>query len=170
MSRSKRRGRNKLNHYGNANVLTTSQRKDLYGKKSRPVPGGVIRTRRLSKYMGSLITPGNRREYEAKQAEMFIERYVADVEKKRLEIEKQENKNSEEIRVEVDRFNEKQVDEASLRSLANRFARYQSYKEMAHFKAWKSGKEFYIYKNKPFKVITEAFLKKSTSVTEIETV
>lgn len=169
MPRSRIRRKSKSNHYNiNAGIVVKgSLKRELHGKRSRPVPGSKLRINKLSGFMGSIITAANRAEYEAKQAEGFKERYVNDVVKKREEIRKQEGKEEDEIQAEVNVYNAEQISEEELERLAKRFARYQTNKERKHYKAWLAGRSSYVYKGSTFPVLTEAFLKNSKSIKEI---
>lgn len=168
MPKSKIRRRSRSSHYNeNAGILVGKSRIERYGKKSRPVPGSKLRVKKLSPYMGSMITAENRREYEKKQAEAFKERYIADVIAKRENIEKQEDKTPEEIAAEVEKFNNEQISEEQLEAMSKRFARYQSNKEKKQFSAWLAGRVTFTYKGQSFPVLTEAFLKQTKSIKDI---
>jgi hypothetical protein len=168
MPTSKIRGKSKGTHYNpNGRVLVGKARIAKWGKRGKPIPGSTLRVKEHSKFMGTVMTPTLRREYMKKQAEGFKAQYIADVELKRSTIQEQEDKSAEEIAKEVDEFNEKQVTEAELDSLAERYSRFQINKENKQFKAWMKGESYYTYKGKTFPVITERFLKESQSIKDI---
>lgn len=167
MPKSKYRGGGKIAHYNSVKSISHSQKVARYGKKARPVPGASHRIEKKSPYMGSIVTPENRKEYEVKQAEAFKERYVADIIRQRSEISSQEDKTEDEIRLEIDKFNKEQISETELDEMAKRFARFQTNKEQKHYKTWLSGRSFFRYKGRTFPVITEKFLKQTKSIKDI---
>jgi len=171
MPKSKLNGRTKYKkpvHFNPfANVLVGKARTDKYGKRSKPIPGSTLRVNNVSPYMGSVVTPGNRRKYEKAQWESFAQRYVADIVTKREVIEAQEDKTDEEIEIEVNDFNREQITDDQLVRLSERFARYQSNKEQKHYKAWFSGKSTFTYKGQAFPVLTERWLEEHKSIKDI---
>jgi len=124
----------------------------------------------LSPYMGSVITFSNRREYEAKQKEFFIEKYTADIVAKRDKILAQTDKTPEELNVEVEEFNSKQINEQQLDELAQSFAVHQRNKENKHYKKYLQGFTEFTYKGKKYPVMTEELINKTKEIKEIEDV
>lgn len=172
MPKSRIRNRNHPPMHYNpfANIITPEQRKLKFGIKPRPVPGSTHRINRISSrspYMGSVINEENRRKYEQKEMELFKDRYISDIDKKRNDILTQKDKTEEEIDFEIKRFNSNQISEEELEYLAKRFARYQSNKEKKHYNAWLKGKHSFTYKKTTFPVLTEKFLKDTKSIKDI---
>lgn len=168
MPKSKNRGRTVIAHYNpNSGVLHGKLKQARYGKKAAPVPGTRYRIERRSEYMGSRILPEQRLEYMKKQEEVFKDKYLKDIIKKRSDIESQEDKTEEEIRLEIDKFNKEQITERELELLAKRFARFQHNKEQKHFKSWLKGESTYVYHEQTFPVLTERFLKQTQSIKDI---
>ena len=101
------------------------------------------------------------------QKQAFIEKYIRDVETKREDILKQEDKNPEEIQKELEEFNNSQVTEKELDILGDRFSNFQVRKENKHFKAWLKGEKFFTYLGQKYPVLTERFLRQSKSIKDI---
>lgn len=154
-----------ITHYNeHANVVQGKARKMRYKGVETPDPKSPVK---LSPYLGSRITAATRNRYEEKQAEMFKQKYIRDVESKREQIKKQEDKTEDEIQAEINTFNSEQVSEQELEAMAKRFARYQTNKEQKHYKAWLQGKAWFKYKGQNFPVITERFVSEGKDVHEI---
>jgi len=124
--------------------------------------------KRLSPYMGSLITPQTRRAYEARQIEYFEARFIADTLAKREAIQNSTDKTDEQIKDAIYEFNLEQPNEEQLREMAKRFATHQRNKEAAHYKAWQRGQDNFRYMGNNFPVMTRAFLDKTSGIKEIE--
>lgn len=167
MPKSKYRGGAKVAHYNTVSGMSHSHKIAKYGKKAKPISGASHRIKKKSPYMGSIVTPENRNEYEAKQVEAFKERYVANVKRQREEISSQEDKSEDEIRSEIEHFNKEQFSEEELEAMAKRFARFQTNKEQKHYNTWLLGRSSFRYKGRTFPVITERFLKETKSIKDI---
>jgi hypothetical protein len=168
MPRSRGRGKYGQTHYNPyATIISPKQRQAKFGKRGKPIKGTTHRITTQSPYMGSVITPENRNQYERDQANAFVERYVANIEKERNDIKNQDDKSEDEINMEVAEFNSKQTSERELMMTAVRFARFQSTKEKKHYAAWLKGKSHFKFKERTFPVLTERFLRQSKSIKEI---
>lgn len=130
-------------HYNvNAGVIQGEARKAL--QTARGVSKqGEYKVKEMSKYLGSMITPENRFEFERNQKKLYKQNYLDKVE-------------------EEERGSEEQIER-----MASDYARYQSNKEIKHFKAWLMGKDVYSYRGTRFPVLTESLLKETSSVKEI---
>lgn len=123
-----------------------------------------------SPFLGSKISPKNRRAYMRSQIEYFIERHTADVISGREKIESQKDKTEDEISHEVALYNMSQPTEEEQLGMAERFARYQCNKENKHYRAWCAGKRHFIFQKEVFPVMTEEFVMKSKEAKEIKRV
>jgi len=168
MPKSKIRSRYQKSHYNkNAGVLVGRSKQARWGKKAKPVPGSSHRITKMSPYMGTRLTPENLGEYKKQQSEAFKDKFLADVVRKREEIENQEDKSEEEIAKEINEYNSQQPSERGLELLSQRFAKFQAGKEKKHYEAWLKGKSSFTYKSKNFPVLTQRFLEQTQSIKEI---
>ena len=169
MPKSKTRGNREFRpHYNpNEGVLFGSIKRKRHGKKPRPIPGSDHKIIRLSKYMGTRITPELRNDYKRKQAEAFISTHIRASEAAVEKINSDPDLSDEEKLVELNKYYEKQPDEEDLQALSERFAAFQCAKEEKHYKAWLAGKDKFYYKSQGFPVLTEKFLKESQSMKDI---
>lgn len=168
MPKSKIRNRHKTNHYNEYSGLVLGKRRQLlYGKRARPVPGSDWRIKKKSGFMGSMVTPENRHQYEENQAASFIEKYNFDQDKEKQKIEENDKLAEEQKEEKLKELEKSRVSGRALEMLAQRFGRYQRIKEQKHYKAWLRGEEYYSYKGSTFPVLTEKFLKDSKSIKDI---
>lgn len=169
MPKSKIRSKSIQSHY-NPNggiIVSTSIKQAMFGKRARPVPGSKHRIKKYSSFRGNLVTPYNRRSFIDAQSEAFRDRYIENVIIDRDKIANQEGKDEDEIRVEIDKFNEEQLSDEHLIMMGERFGRFQSNKASKHLKAFLKGQKQYKYHKNSFPVITENFLNSTKSVKDI---
>lgn len=145
----------------------------ILGRRNRQLRFGKNQkseVKMFSNYLGSSITPQTRNTYEELQSEYFIERFKADLERRRNKILAQTDKTQEEIDLQISKMDADQLSESDLLEMSKRFARSQSNKETKHFKAWLKGDDFFVYKGNKFPVMTQAFIDKTKEIIEIEKV
>lgn len=163
MPKQKTRRRRNVAHYvEHPNVI---QGKSAGKRGYRPIGKPIVK--KHTAYFGSSITASNRRDYMSKQAEMFKERHIAEVIRKRDEIKKKDI-SEDEMNVELDAFNKEQLTDEQLEMSSRRFAIFQVNKENKHYKAWLKNKAWYRYKGNRFPVISQEFLDKTETVKPIE--
>lgn len=148
-------------HYNpHADILIGKSKKMRQPTGKPPVKGEKPKSTKSSRYLGNIITPQNRNQFAAAQAEYFIERYkqetAADLEKA-----KQEG-NDEQVR----KIDEERFSDEYLAKVAHDFGRYQCNKEQKHYAAWEKGHKFFKFHGNQFPVLTEDMVNKD--LVEIE--
>jgi len=129
-----------------------------------------IKIKKMSPFMGSKITHANKREFEKKQAEYFIDRYNADRERQRQEILEKKDKTIEETNEALSIFDQYAFSEKRLKYLSEEFARQQRNKESKHYNAWLKNQSYYKYKGQIHAVMTEDFINSTKDIKEIQKV
>lgn len=140
MPKQKIRARSKVCHYNLfSGIIQGESRKAKWpGFSNKPYD-----VKKISSYLGSRVMPETRNRFIEQQVEGYIQNYI--------------NRTKEEDRVE----------DNELQKMARGYARYQVNKENKHYKAWLANKVFYKYKGTTFPVLTEDFLKASSSIKDI---